>query len=72
MEFVIEHLFEQGVELFEEGDLKTALRFFREYLKQGGNEQAAAYRYLKVIGEQAFRTGKVYRDRGQSHRSPSF
>ena len=69
MELVIEHLFEQGVELFEEGDLKTALRFFREYLKQGGNQQAEAYRYLKVIGEQAFGAGKVLRDRGRSHRA---
>ena len=68
MELVIEHLFEQGVELFEEGDLKTALRFFREYIKQDGKEQDAAYRYLKLIGEQALRTGQVYRDRGYSHR----
>jgi hypothetical protein len=69
MESMIEHLFEQGVELFKEGDLKASLRFFREYLKQDGTRQVEAYRYLKRIGEQAVRAGKVHRDHGHSLRA---
>src|SRR5258708_18226917 len=64
MEPEIQTLFDEAVKLFHEGDLRTALRFFRAYLTRSGRRPAEAYAYLKLIGDLALDAGRVSSGRG--------
>jgi hypothetical protein len=72
MEPEIQHLFREAVELFNEGDLKVALGFFRTYLRQGGAQQAESYQYLKRIGEQAVEAAKMHSQHGHTRRAREY
>jgi hypothetical protein len=63
----LRQLFEEAVKLFEQGDLKTALRYFKAYLSLGGTDKAAVDDYVRRIGEQALKVGKSYHE-GQLRR----